>query len=240
MDKERTGQYIRELRKKKNFTQLQLAEQLHISDKTVSKWERGISFPDIELLEPLAELLDTDVVALLGCAASRTQDVPSYTTDEELLPRAKVNALMNDTIDMARDGHKKLRQRSRQVVLALLLCVAVLLALNFRSIQREYFLVWHTTMTAEVVRVEDAQIWVEGLDMYEGEYRQEFLLMCDDTTRLSDNRSDETISQLKDLSAGTIIEVEYNSTRHNMEQKHQIEPTKITIIANQAYNTRGL
>ena len=43
MDKENTGEYIRNLRKKKGWTQMQLAEQLHISDKAVSKWERGVS-----------------------------------------------------------------------------------------------------------------------------------------------------------------------------------------------------
>ena len=42
MDKEKTGEYIRNLRKKKGWTQMQLAEQLHISDKAVSKWERVI------------------------------------------------------------------------------------------------------------------------------------------------------------------------------------------------------
>lgn len=43
MDKEKTGEYIRNLRKKEGWTQMQLAEQLHISDKAVSKWERGVS-----------------------------------------------------------------------------------------------------------------------------------------------------------------------------------------------------
>ena len=43
MDKEKTGEYIRNLRKKKGWTQMQLAEQLHNSDKAVSKWERGVS-----------------------------------------------------------------------------------------------------------------------------------------------------------------------------------------------------
>ena len=43
MDKDKTGEYIRTLRKKKGWTKMQLAEQLHISDKAVSKWERGVS-----------------------------------------------------------------------------------------------------------------------------------------------------------------------------------------------------
>lgn len=49
MDKEKTGEYIRNLRKKKGWTQMQLAEQLHISDKAVSKWERGTEYPNGKL-----------------------------------------------------------------------------------------------------------------------------------------------------------------------------------------------
>ena len=41
MNAEKTGQLIRTLRREKNMTQLQLAEELHLSDKTISKWERG-------------------------------------------------------------------------------------------------------------------------------------------------------------------------------------------------------
>ncbi len=66
MDKEKTGEYIRALRKNKGWTQMQLAEQLHISDKAVSKWERGISFPDIELMEELAQVFQVDVADIIG------------------------------------------------------------------------------------------------------------------------------------------------------------------------------
>ena len=53
MDKERTGQLITELRKEKGLTQKQLADALNVTDKAVSKWERGLSFPDISMLEPI-------------------------------------------------------------------------------------------------------------------------------------------------------------------------------------------
>ena len=54
-----TGAAIRELRLQKNMTQLQLAELLSVSDKTVSKWETGKGYPDITLLEPIAETSST-------------------------------------------------------------------------------------------------------------------------------------------------------------------------------------
>ena len=60
-----TGALITQLRKEQGLTQKQLAEQLHISDRTISKWERGAGFPDVSLLEPLAEALHCSVVSLL-------------------------------------------------------------------------------------------------------------------------------------------------------------------------------
>ena len=60
-----TGALIAQLRKEQGLTQKQLAEQLHISDRTISKWERGAGFPDVSLLEPLADALHCSVVSLL-------------------------------------------------------------------------------------------------------------------------------------------------------------------------------
>ena len=66
MDKERTGQLITELRKEKGLTQKQLADALNVTDKAVSKWERGLSFPDISMLEPIAETLDISIMEILA------------------------------------------------------------------------------------------------------------------------------------------------------------------------------
>ena len=65
MDSGKTGTLIAEARKAKGLTQRQLAETLHISDRTVSKWERGAGFPDVALLEPLADALGLTVRSLL-------------------------------------------------------------------------------------------------------------------------------------------------------------------------------
>ncbi|HAL00573.1 MAG TPA: XRE family transcriptional regulator, partial [Exiguobacterium sp.] len=53
MDNEKIGQFIYTLRKEKDMTQKQLAEALYLSDRTISKWERGIGCPDITLLPHL-------------------------------------------------------------------------------------------------------------------------------------------------------------------------------------------
>lgn len=65
MDSKKTGQVIAGRRAELAMTQKQLAEQLHISDRTVSRWERGVGFPDLSLLEPLAGALELSVVELL-------------------------------------------------------------------------------------------------------------------------------------------------------------------------------
>lgn len=61
-----TGAIIRELRRKKQLTQAELAEKLYVSDKTVSKWENGKGYPDLSLLEGLAGALDVSVAELLS------------------------------------------------------------------------------------------------------------------------------------------------------------------------------
>ena len=61
-----TGAVIRALREKNKMTQLQLAEKLSVSDKTISKWETGKGYPDITLLEPIADAFSISVPELFS------------------------------------------------------------------------------------------------------------------------------------------------------------------------------
>ncbi|MBS7264715.1 MAG: helix-turn-helix domain-containing protein [Eubacteriales bacterium] len=65
MDQIKTGRFIASLRKDKGLTQASLANRLDISDKTVSKWERGAGLPDVSLMLPLCEILEISVNELL-------------------------------------------------------------------------------------------------------------------------------------------------------------------------------
>ena len=67
MTKEQLGAFIAENRRDRDMTQRDLAERLHITDKAVSKWERGLSYPDVTLLEPLAEVFGLGVEELVAC-----------------------------------------------------------------------------------------------------------------------------------------------------------------------------
>ena len=66
IDKEQFGTFLSQLRRERGMTQKDLAERLYISDKAVSKWERGLSLPDIALLQPLAELFGVSITELLS------------------------------------------------------------------------------------------------------------------------------------------------------------------------------
>lgn len=72
-----TGAVIRELREKKKLTQAKLAEQLLVSDKTVSKWETGKGYPDVTLLEPIAKTLGVSVAELIAGETVVNENVSS-------------------------------------------------------------------------------------------------------------------------------------------------------------------
>lgn len=65
MDEKRFGSFIAKQRKEKGWTQAMLAEKICVTDKAISKWERGAGFPDIKTLEPLAAALDVTLSELM-------------------------------------------------------------------------------------------------------------------------------------------------------------------------------
>lgn len=66
--KKKIAQFLQTLRKAKGLTQQQVADYLHISNKTVSKWETGQVMPDILTIKALAELYEVNVDELLNCS----------------------------------------------------------------------------------------------------------------------------------------------------------------------------
>lgn len=74
MDLEKMGKFIAEMRKKHSLTQSQLGEMLGISGKAISKWERGISAPDISLLNDLSKILEVSVSEILNGEKDISED----------------------------------------------------------------------------------------------------------------------------------------------------------------------
>ena len=108
MNKERLGAFIAENRKALDMTQKDLAERLHITDKAVSKWERGLSYPDVTLLEPLAAALGLGVEELMACRRQEEGEEP-------------VKALL----DISRDSVKQERRRGWARLIGVVVLLAV-------------------------------------------------------------------------------------------------------------------
>ena len=81
MQPEKIGDFLASLRKSKGFTQQEVAEQLHLSNKTISKWESGAGLPDVSVLPALAELYGVSVDDILAGQRLK-RDVASHDTPE--------------------------------------------------------------------------------------------------------------------------------------------------------------
>lgn len=97
MDQIQIGKFIAGERKRKGYTQRQLSEKLGISDKTVSKWERGNGFPEISLLLPLCNELDITVNELLSGERVSEEDY-----------RKKAEENMVNLVKEAQESRKKI------------------------------------------------------------------------------------------------------------------------------------
>lgn len=88
IDKQQFGIFITQLRKEKGYTQKELAQKLFISDKAISKWERGLSMPDISLLVPLSEVLGVTVTELLKYQRIEYNDKLNTEQVDEIIKKA--------------------------------------------------------------------------------------------------------------------------------------------------------
>lgn len=82
MNAKKFGSFVAASRKEKGLTQLELASKLQVTDKAISRWERGIGFPDIGILEPLAEALGVTVLELLKSENLEQQDISAEDVSE--------------------------------------------------------------------------------------------------------------------------------------------------------------
>lgn len=87
MKKETFGSMVAALRKDKGMTQLALAEKMGVTDKAVSKWERDLSFPDVNSLPKLAEIFHVTVDELIQ-VKSQTKKEAIYNKLSEIVPLA--------------------------------------------------------------------------------------------------------------------------------------------------------
>lgn len=96
MDSKIFGQFIAGIRKEKNMTQAELARIIGVTDKAVSRWERGAGFPDINTLEPLAKALGISIFELMR---SQKSDM-----ENKNLSDGEVVEMMSHAVEMTREN----------------------------------------------------------------------------------------------------------------------------------------
>ena len=101
MDKEKFGGFICYLRKEKGMTQKELGDKLHLTNKAISKWERGLSLPDICIIEEIAKNLDISVLELLNGEKNSESDISNE----------KANKIIEDTVKHSGETIKRLKRK---------------------------------------------------------------------------------------------------------------------------------
>lgn len=125
MDAIKFGSFVARARKDKNMTQAELASKIKVTDKAVSRWERGLGFPDINTLEPLAEALGVSVLELMKSEKIETEDIQCE----------DATLILKDTIQEA-SSQRLLNKKQYQMiaigiaVLFLIVSVALIFALT--------------------------------------------------------------------------------------------------------------
>ena len=109
MDAKKFGTFLQSRRRELGLTQSQLGEKLGVTDKAISRWERGVGFPDISLLEPLAAALGVTVVELMR----------SERMEQETIPAEKADQAVIETLDLAQEQSRN-RFRSRMLTFGLI------------------------------------------------------------------------------------------------------------------------
>ena len=130
MDAKQLGTFIAERRKELGLTQALLAEQLYVTDKAISRWERGIGLPDISNIEALADALDVSLLELMQAQRNEGDDNISTKKAEELLL---------DTIRLSKGPNKFAKSIGFMVLAIFVLIVTMLLCVLISDWEKVIF-----------------------------------------------------------------------------------------------------
>ena len=120
MDTHKFGDFVARCRKEKNMTQAELAAKLQVTDKAVNRWERGIGFPDINTIEPLADALDVSILELMK----------SERMTDSQVTREKAAEAITDTLEAAKWQRRRERKNAFRILGILSAAVIFLLFLD--------------------------------------------------------------------------------------------------------------
>ncbi len=116
------GENLKILRKQKGLSQETLAQQLNVVRQTVSKWEKGLSVPDAEMLNTISELFEVPVSTLLGS----TVEEPEKTSDSAMEEIAKQLAVLNEQL-----ATRSVRRRktAKKILTGIVIAIAAVIVL---------------------------------------------------------------------------------------------------------------
>ena len=127
---------LKRLRQKQGYSQAELAQQLHVVRQTVSKWERGLSVPDAQMLIELADILEVSVEELLGAPIEEegkqeeSKHESSKNASENERDIANALARLNDQLAMQNERRQKIWTMVKRVFLAAIILWIVLIIMN--------------------------------------------------------------------------------------------------------------
>ena len=118
MEAKKFGQFIAGIRKEKKMTQTELAGKIHVTDKAISRWERGLGFPDIQTLEPLAQALGISVLELMRSERQETEKQDQQ-PEEFRYTQGEVVEMLQNAGDISRQQKKQ--DRNANVIAGIVL-----------------------------------------------------------------------------------------------------------------------
>lgn len=166
MNQQKIGKFIAELRKEKNLTQEQLANQLNITKNAVSKWERGISLMDLSLLKPLSEILDISITELLN---------GERLSENEL--RSKTENAIENTISISNDKIKKSKYKNIFLTICFLLVISVICFFGYKGYLLKEFTMKKPENSEEVAA---ALVPKKTIKIYKRTLKEEDYLVIDE------------------------------------------------------------
>lgn len=104
MDSKVFGSFVAKIRKEQNMTQAQLGERIGVTDKAISRWERGIGFPDINTLEPLANALGITILELMRSEKTEMEEEKKREVSER-----EAAELMANAAEMVKENQRQER-----------------------------------------------------------------------------------------------------------------------------------
>lgn len=221
MDNEFFGRVVKEKRLLYGMTQKELGKLLYVSDKAISKWERGVSLPDILKLIDLAKILKVDVSELLSDSSGKKEE----------------KEIINDIVDNILFVTKgSILKRNKKYIL-LIISITLIVSIFFSVLYATCFIqeTWHKSFYGKVVEKTDEGLIVKEViaqNTIVGVFNEvlgeeEYIIQYDDIEVESEKKE---ISEIKNIQDNSYIKIWYIGSKNIFDfEKNRGSIYKITI-----------